>query len=542
MTDQTAWTTPDPLDAQPVPSTQTLLSVAKALIGTAAVSQAEQELLDTVQACADDRWLASVAAEIRAGNDPLGAWFCRRVHATSRRPQGQTFTPDHVVQGMLGWARRQGKPVVRLVDPGAGSGRYTLAGLRAFVQAEAVAVEKDPLVALLLRANLAAAGLTERATVLVGDYRELSLAPVAGATLFIGNPPYVRHHDISAGWKTWYAYCLAHAGLKGSQLAGLHLHFFLKTKQLAVPGDLGVFVTAAEWMDVNYGRALRDMLANGLGGTEVFVVAPQLQVFEDAMVSAAITCFEPGAARDSLRFQSIAQREDLATLPSGRAVPLATARAETKWSVLVRGGRPARQPGQIELGELFQVSRGQVTGLNRVWVHAPNAPAVPEPYLIPAITDAADISAAPGHDIVSLDALRRVVSLPRDLSTVPAAHRRAIEVFLAWAREQGAHEGYIARHRKPWWHVHLREAAPVVMTYMGRRPPAFALNTAGARLINVAHGLYPRRPLSAAQLQRLVQWLNANVSIDAGRVYAGGLTKFEPSEAMRILLPAHLLY
>ncbi|MBB3196849.1 class I SAM-dependent methyltransferase [Roseateles terrae] len=534
---------PNALDLEPSATAQTLLALAKALIGDAVVTEAEQQLLQTVPACEDAAQLQALTKAIRRGDDPLGALFCRLFHATTRRPEGQTFTPAPVVQGMVNWALRQGRKVTRLVDPGAGSGRYTLAGLRAFPEAEAVAVEKDPLVALLLRANLAAADLSHRAAVLVGDYRELSLAPVDGPTLFIGNPPYVRHHDISPGWKTWYAYCLTHAGLKGSQLAGLHLHFFLKTRQLAVPGDFGVFVTAAEWMDVNYGQALRDMLANGLGGTEIHVVAPELQVFEDAMVSAAITCFSPEATQADapLRFQSIQAPAELLTLPPGREIPRETARQERKWSVLLRGGRPARQPGQMELGELFQVSRGQVTGLNRVWVHGPGAPALPEAYLVPSITDASDISAAPGQEIGPLQTLRRVVCLPRDLAPLPAAHRRAIDTFLAWAQSQGAHEGYIARHRKPWWHVHLRDPAPIVMTYMGRRPPAFAFNAAGARLINVAHGLYPRQPMSEAQLRRLVQWLNANVSIEGGRVYAGGLTKFEPSEAMRILLPRDLL-
>jgi hypothetical protein len=79
------------------------------------------------------------------------------------------------------------------------------------------------------------------------------------------------------------------------------------------------------------------------------------------------------------------------------------------------------------------------------------------------------------------------------------------------------------------------------MTYMGRRPPAFALNKAGAQLINVAHGLYPREGKTDAQLLQLVSWLNRNVSQADGRVYAGGLTKFEPSEAMKILVPETLM-
>ena len=62
-------------------------------------------------------------------------------------------------------------------------------------------VELDPLAALMLRANLAVRGWAGRATVHVKDYRELTLPRCTGTTAFIGNPPYVRHHDIAEAWK-----------------------------------------------------------------------------------------------------------------------------------------------------------------------------------------------------------------------------------------------------------------------------------------------------------------------------------------------------
>lgn len=69
---------------------------------------------------------------------------------------------------------------------------------------------------------------------------------------------------------------------------------------------------------------------------------------------------------------------------------------------------------------------------------------------------------------------------------------------------------------------------------MARRPPAFILNRAGARRINIAHGLYPREPLDDAVLRNMVEYLStASRTID-GRTYAGGLTKFEPREMARI--------
>lgn len=44
-------------------------------------------------------------------------------------------------------------------------------------------------------------------------------------------------------------------------------------------------------------------------------------------------------------------------------------------------------------------------------------------------------------------------------------------------------------------------------------------------------------PLSEEDLWIIVPWLNRNVRAAEGRTYAGGLTKFEPKEVMRLRLP-----
>jgi hypothetical protein len=77
---------------------------------------------------------------------------------------------------------------------------------------------------------------------------------------------------------------------------------------------------------------------------------------------------------------------------------------------------------------------------------------------------------------------------------------------------------------------------------MARRPPAFVRNLAGARHVNIAHGLYPREPLPPAALDGLAAYLRWSVTTRQGRTYAGGLIKFEPGELERLLVPAsHLL-
>ncbi len=511
---------------------------------------------------------------IRAGEDPLGEAFGQLRSAERRRALGQTYTPAPIVASMVGWAAERwaaerwaaerwaaggvaGRPVEvapvgsgpaageragpeRVVDPGTGSGRYLLAAGAAFPDTSLVGADIDPVATVMARGNLAAAGLAGRAEVRQADYRGLVLPPVPGRTLFLGNPPYVRHHGIEPAWKQWLVRVAADRGLPASQLAGLHVHFFLATAQQGRPGDLGVFITSAEWLDVNYGRVVRQLLLDGLGGIAVHVLEPTVAPFPDAATTGAITCFELGARPSSLRLRRVRRVRDLGTLAGGRPVARVRLAQATRWSPLTRP--PSHLPaGYVELGELCRVHRGAVTGANDVWVLPPGAAELPGHLLFASVTRARELFDA-GTELADDRPLRLVADLPADLDQLDPATRRQVERFLRRAKASGAADGYIARNRKAWWRVGLREPAPLLATYMARRPPAFVRNLVGARHINIAHGIYPREPLPEPFLAALAAYLRDSVSVAQGRTYAGGLTKFEPREMERLPVPApHLL-
>lgn len=434
----------------------------------------------------------------------------------------------------MSWAATEAPPA-RIVDPGAGSGRFLFAAARGFPEAALVAVETDPLAVLMLRAGAAVLGLTDRTTILAQDYRRITLPEVSGPTLFIGNPPYVRHHGIPEEWKDWFARTAAVYGLKASKLAGLHIHFFLKTRELARSGDFGAFITSAEWLDVNYGSVLRKLLADGLGGAALHVLPPEIMPFAGALTTGAITCFRIGNRPSRFTIRTVDTLDNLDGLAAGKAVPWSRLEKTSRWSAIIR---PAPKPprGYIELGELCRVHRGQVTGGNNIWITGNYPGPLPESVLIPAITKAKEILEA-GPVLASDAHLRRVINLPVDLDALSAAERRQVGKFLVWARRQGAHQSYIARHRRAWWAVALYDPAPILCTYMARRPPAFTRNLCNARHLNIAHGLYPRESLPEAALAALVGWLSAAVRVESGRTYAGGLTKFEPKELERVHIP-----
>ncbi len=480
------------------------------------------------------RTLAKLRALIRDGQDPLGEAFATLRSPETRRSMGATYTPASIVASMTDWAAAH-SPIARVVDPGAGSGRFAVAAGRRFPRAEIIAVEVDPLAALLARANLAVSGMARRSQVVVQDYRKLSLDQTDERTLYLGNPPYVRHHQIAPEWKSWLASTSVRQGLVASTLAGLHVYFFLATACLATPGDVGAFITSAEWLDVNYGSLVRELLLDGLGGTAVHILDPKIAPFEGTATTGAITCFEAGKRPTSMRLRRVERVRDLGALSGGRAFGRQRLQEARRWTPLLRAAKPVPE-GHIELGELCRVHRGAVTGNNGVWVQPPGATDLPESVLFPSVTKARELFRA-GDALRSVADLRQVIDLPHDLDVFGTSERKVIERFLREAKRAGVPDGYIAQNRKAWWSVGLRAPAPILATYMARREPAFVRNIAAARHINIAHGLYPREELTAQELDRLAAALRERMHIASGRTYAGGLTKFEPREMERLPVP-----
>lgn len=515
-------------------SLEAIVSAAVALGAedVAGWSPAESQLLAQTQRVPVP--LADLRGLVREGFDPLGAAYSHLKSSEERRGLGQTYTPPQIVASMLDWSEDMTNPS-RVVDPGSGSGRFTVAAGRRFSKAHLIASDIDPLATLMTRGNLAAAGMARRSTVLLADYRTLPIDPIRGTTLYVGNPPYVRHHQISPQWKEWLLETARQRGHAASGLAGLHVYFFLATAERGQPGDVGAFITSAEWLDVNYGSLVRQLLLDGLGGLSVHVLDPDAAPFADAATTGVITTFCLGSKPKSMRLRRVRTVGDLGALEGGRLVSRERLAEAKRWTPLTRV-TPKLPDGWIELGELCRVHRGAVTGANSVWVtHAENTQ-LPSEVLFRSVTKARELFAA-GSSLDSDDHLRYVIDLPADLDVFDTEVRRRVERFLRQAKRNGVADGYIAQSRRAWWKVGLREPAPILATYMARRPPAFVRNLARARHINVAHGLYPRQPMENKILDELARSLRESVVVGQGRTYAGGLTKFEPKEMERVPVP-----
>ncbi len=123
---------------------QDLVGMCLALCETqASLSAAERKLIKSSGAArVAPAAVASVRQAIVKGGDPLGEAFSSLRSAAERRTTGAVYTPQAIVRSMMRWISSQGTPV-RIVDPGAGSGRFIMAAGATFPLAQLVAVEMD---------------------------------------------------------------------------------------------------------------------------------------------------------------------------------------------------------------------------------------------------------------------------------------------------------------------------------------------------------------------------------------------------------------
>ena len=224
----------------------------------------------------------------KAGEQPGGA-HAEKAPSERRRRFGQFFTPMKVARAMAEWVMERNPAT--LLDPALGMGVFVRAALERSQAVRITAYEKDP---QILRAYLRTHPPLSNVDVLLADF--LLDETVSEFDAVLMNPPYLRHHDINYDFDI-FARVARTAGVEISRLSNAYLLFTIKAVLSLAPGGRAAIIIPAEWMNANFGKAMKTFLLKRALLREIFYFSGCSEVFEDALTTASVLLIERGAMR-----------------------------------------------------------------------------------------------------------------------------------------------------------------------------------------------------------------------------------------------------
>lgn len=450
---------------------------------------------------------------------------------------GQFFTPPAIAEFMADWIR-EGEPE-SVLDPGVGGG-VLLRAVGAGPKRYGLDIDEKAIAA-------SAGALEGEVELALGDFLAPEDWPLSAACFdaVIANPPYIRHHHLSAADKARAQRYAAELEIKMSRLSGSYVYFFLEALLRLGEGGRLAFITPTEFLDVRYGRAVKEALLAHCEIEEVVVMEMDELAFEGVLTTSAITlATKRGKPKHKVRLtegslngvvgraRSIELKAEVAD-PDLPWTPLLPARAERIEPLLE--GRSAK------LGDYCRVRRGIATGDNSFFCLSREQVEeleLEERFLVPVVVGSRDLPTEGPLDESfmqeRIEAGARAFLFfchePRESLAGTNALR-----YIERGEEMGLHDRFNSRARRPWYGVEKVPPADFFVTYMARNRARIARNLAGARCMTSLLNVWAKPEVDPESLRPVLEDpANAQLLRELGRTYGGGLGKIEPGELVAL--------
>ncbi len=213
----------------------------------------------------------------------------RKIKTAYELSESQVWTPQPIVSFFWSLVRKHRPELNRVLDMGAGDGRFALGGH--FESYEGIEIDRKPR-DMQLPQN---AKLTDGC---VFRHRGTNYDAC------IGNPPYVRHHDIESPWKQKTTDALSRElGVELDRHGNLYLYFMCLGMLKAKHDGLVAFIVPFEWVTRPSAKAVREYI-NGQGW-DVSVYRFQAPVFPGVLTTASVSIIDKRGEHGKWQFYDV---------------------------------------------------------------------------------------------------------------------------------------------------------------------------------------------------------------------------------------------
>lgn len=476
--------------------------------------------------------------------------YTNQVSIKHRKVFGQFFTPISLANAMATWLNEINPKVI--VDPAVGTGVLLKACRDLDSQVKLVGVDLDPGPIKFAKARFYSDAHTEFR---VEDFIEnLDLQNLEAVTC---NPPYVRHHLLEYPELIRSQLGSEISGLSGT--TNLYVLFLASIMSRLAKGGRASILLPGDWMNSNFGRSIREYLANGKECARIIYFSNDSQPFDDAETTATLLLFERGRSsfdvevvvvgaeydRDNAGALALERLEDIQNASCHRIL-WTDLDPSQKWDVLIRNEFVDVPSHWIPLGNFAKCTRGIATGANDYFLVSEDRlleESLPIAENIPCIGRARDVKGLvfTSDDFELLDS-----SVPKYLVNLQSASFDTSR-YIELGESQGLPSRYLLSKRTPWYKLEDRDPADIWVGVFGRDGIRFIWNQNRIKNLTTFHGVYlsdHHEDIDTTDtdlVPAIVAALNSTrvqeKAREFQRAYGGGLQKVEPRDVPQLLLP-----
>ena len=427
----------------------------------------------------------------------------RRRKTAYELANSQVDTPLDVVSIFWRIVHRYRKQISSVLDLGAGDGRFALGAGR---YKEYVGVELD-------KTRRPVTGLPASATI---EYGCAFRHEGTGYAACVGNPPYVRHHDLETAWRDNVARSIARmTGHAVNRTCNLYIYFLFLALLKSRPNGLVAMIVPYEWVSRPAAQPLRKYVTEN--GWQVDTYRFSEPIFDSVETTAAISVIDKRNKSGLWNFYGLGRNGVISkskkVTGSTRAVLDYSERGDL-WAM--RGMSPGTQ-------KVFTLSEGER-------IHA--GLSLKDVY--PCVTSLRDI---PGSlTLLSRKAFqRRFVDAGAKCWLIRSDQDHLSDTLKAYldAVSPELRATSTCRQRSPWYRYRLFDAPSLLVSsgFVGSSPKAL-MNSTGAYAVGGIYGVYN---VPAGERRDLHDYLVRSDFSTRVVAHSGNLKKLEVRQLNSIL-------
>lgn len=479
--------------------------------------------------------------------------------AQNKRTLASFYTPQRVAQALTDWAITDANTTV--LDPSFGGCAFLYAALETLRRMgnpapgrQICGVDIDPDAQSYLEPLLLAGATPEQ--FVTEDFFNITPNHF-GERLFgavVGNPPYIRYHNIPEEAQERAVACLKSFNIQISGRASYWAFFLLYSMQFLRQGGRLAMVLPGAFLHTDYSTQVRELLTQHFEHITIYLL--QERIFKGTDEESVLIC--AGGARKphrTLRIGAVKRVEDLEQVfedmqSSTRA--LDNVQGDGGWlralidpDALTLYDQLVESPNVIRMGKWIKTRIGVVTGNNEFFILSrveQEQRGIPDDYLIPIIRRPVYLTGLWVRDedlqVLAENGSKFLLFAPNQVeSKLP----KLLREYILYGKEIGVSQARKCRERRPWYVVPHTFVPPAFMPCMSAAWPRLVVNQSRYTCTNNIIRLFWKEERPAEDWFRLalgtVSTLSQLSAELVGRSYGGGVLKLEPKELAHLAVP-----